>query len=466
MKIHDTKINDKDHPSRPNRRGGKCTILSVMNHIFNPKFRTYRYIIAILVSIIQGIFVLCIDYPVGLQTVIIQVMQIDIKQYNLIFSAYTWFDIGMSIAGSIMVDTFLGRRIGLILFTVVLLIGQLFISSGAYINNYPIMLIGRAILGSATGTTYSIMYNYQVAWFRGKEITFVTSISRSADRLMATLALTAPLLAYDSFNFIRSPIYRHAATQMIASCLCLFALGLSIIVALLDWYGASILKNDISDESLPEKTKMKLSDIKDFPLALWIIIFLCGLYYAVSIPSTANTPLFFISKYGYRVHEANLVNALSFSFIIIITPFIALLIDFIGYNLIWASIGVALSIMATMIHILAAGNVYFVPWLCSVLYSLAYSFYGTAMLVTIGYYVPENQTTTAYGISMSVLALLTTCSGYASGFIISYFGYLVVYIVYSAVWLINLILIGFLFLLEIIDGEKVLNLLGKSRIFD
>ena len=163
----------------------------------SPEFRLFRYLICILASIMNAMFVYSVDFPVGIEPIFIQVMELDHSQYNLIFSAYSWCDIVMSFLGSIFVSKCLGIRLGLIVFTIISTIGQLMVSFGAYVDSFYVVLFGRIVIGCGIGTKTSIVCSYFVKWFHGKEITFIMSINRCCSRLAATMALFSPMLIYN-----------------------------------------------------------------------------------------------------------------------------------------------------------------------------------------------------------------------------------------------------------------------------
>ncbi len=429
-------------------------------NIWSPEYHLYWYIVAILLSSAQGFMTYCLEFPVGLQSTMIQVMRMDNEQYNLLFSAYTWLDIVMSIVGSILVNKYFGIRLGLIFSVLIFTIGQLLICIGAFSNEFLLVLLGRAVLGVGMGTASSSGYSYQIRWFAGREITFILSIGRCFTRIMATLALFTPTLIYNSLAFIGYSHYQHGATQAFATILCFFCLFLSIAIALLDRQGTKRLQK--GKDNLEHTEFYLVRDIKSFPLSFWLVTIICGMFYGVSFQSTANAPLFFVSKYNLAVTNANLANSFSYGFIVFTTPFIALLIDWLGYNFIWAFAGILLAIVSKGIYIMSDSTAY-IPYCSAIVNSFAITLFGTSIWVVISFLVKPHQTTTAFGIQMSILSLSVSLTGVISGLILNTTGYIILYLYY--VWVLTIVglLIAFVSVLELVDGKRLINVSGKLR---
>ena len=424
----------------------------------SPEFRPYRYLICVLVFIIDAMSVYSLEFPVGIEPVFIRVMELDHSQYNLIFSAYSWCDIVMSFLGSIFVSKCLGIRLGLVVFTIISTIGQLMVSFGAYVDSFYVVLFGRIVIGCGVGTRISIASSYFVKWFHGKEITFIMAMNRCFCRLAATMALFSPMLIYNLFDFLSQSHVRLGTTFMMSSFLCICGVGLSIVVAFLDKYGSGKI-----NERYESKKDFNLSAIIHLPLNFWIIIILIGIYYSIAYVSTANAPLFFINKYQYSIMSANLANSLSYTSVILMTPFIGLCIDYTGYNLLWGLVGITLSVMLNLLYIITDDVHTFVPFVTAILFSLSYSFFGTAMLVCVSFFVETHHVTMAYGLALSFEAFSTAIVGVLSGIILDTFGYLFLYLFHLILLFIISYLMIYVSVIEVVLGNRILNVTGKSR---
>ena len=431
---------------------------SFLSWICDPNCRPYRYAISILLSLIQGMLSYITDMPGGIQTTLMRVMTLDNSQYNMIFSAYTWADIVMSVVGAVTVNKYFGVRLGLILFLTVVLLGQLLYAIGGFLNSFWFSLIGRVVIGAGMGTSVSILNSFQILWFEGKEITFVLSLPRAMCRIMATLSLFTPQLIYDALKtIIPSPFNRLGTTHMVGVLCSVLAIMLAFGVVLLDVHGAKV----IGRKPL-QKKKMSILHVLNFPASFWIVALVICLYYSVIITFTANGRLFFVSKYELSSVLANLANSLSYASIVIITPFVALAIDFIGYNLIWGNIGIWMAIISNVLFI-GFGNDKFIPFLASTVISASFTFFASAVWVIPGFIVNKYQVTTAYGVLMSVYALLIAVIGVVTGVVIDRFGYLVLIIAYNiALFSVSLVFVS-LSASELHMDRKIINISGKKR---
>ena len=435
-----------------------CTVFTFKR---GQELTTCLYIvIALLVSTIQGLVIYCVQFPIGLESIMIKVMNIDFSEYNVMFSAYTWCDIVMSIVGSVLVNKYFGIRFGLILFTAIFMLGQVFVSIGAYYNTFLVVLIGRIVLGLGRGTAASAGYSYKVKEYTGKNLSFLLSIGRCFTRIMSTLALFTPTTMYDSLQSIPSPVHRHGTVQMVATFACFCCFALSIIIAVLD-----TLRVNGQNQTVEPDDHSNISDIRNFPISFWIVVVFCALYHAVTFPATVNAPLFFIRKYRYSLLDANLANSISYTGTIVITPLIALSIDYFGYNLIFALLGVIFALISNILYMISDGECYLVPIIAAVINSLAFAFFGSAALwVMIGYLAPANQMTTACGIQMACFAIFTSLTSFVSGIILDNYGFLLLYVFYFILLLITINLIAFLIVFELLEPEnRILNVTGKTR---
>ena len=433
-------------------------VKSFLSWICDPNCRPYRYAIAILLALIQGMLSYITDMPGGIQTTLIRVMTLDNSHYDMIFSAYSWADIVMSVVGAVTVNKYFGVRLGLILFLTVVLLGQLLYAIGGFLNSFWFSLIGRVIIGAGMGTSVSVLVSFQILWFEGKEITFIISLSRSMCRIMATISLFTPQVTYDALKTIIPSLFNRLGTTHMVGVLCsvlaiIFASG----VVLLDVHGAKVI-----GRKPPRKKKMNFLHVLSFPASFWIVALLCSLYYSVIVSFTANGPLFFVSKYELSSVLANLANSLSYASIAAVTPFLALAIDFIGYNLIWGNIGIWMAIISNVLF-MGFGNDKFIPFLAATMLSFSFSFFGSAMWVIPGFIVNKYQITTAYGVVMSVYALVISVVGVVAGVIIDRFGYFVLGMFYIVLLFVMSLLTSALSVSELFADRRVINISGKRR---
>ena len=103
---------------------------------------------------------------------------------------------------------------------------------------------------------------------------------------------------------------------------------------------------------------------------------------------------------------AGIADSFCYFGIVLITPFFALIIERVGYNLMWGLLGICFAVSSNIVFIISrsTGTSTFVPYLDGILYSFAFTFFGCAMWATPGFVVPVYQLTTAYGMLSSLIA--------------------------------------------------------------
>ena len=430
-----------------------------LSYFLDPNYRPYRYLIGMLASMIDAFVFFCLYFPAGMQSTIINVMELDNTQYDLIFCAYSWPDIFMSILGTVIVDKYLGMRRGLCIFSCILLAGQTIICVGAYTNSFPILLCGRVVLGCSVGSLYSLTSAFIIVWFKGKEIVFAMSLARCIHRLSATFALFTPQFLYDALtDLIVSPYYRHGTTLMLGTLLCLCAVLCALSVAYLDKRGAKI----IGRKPIARKN-ISILNILTFSETFWILIVIMSVYYAAVDSLTANTPLYFMSKYGFSKTEAGITDSLSYLAVVLAAPFLAVAIERVGYNLMWGLVGISFAVFSNLIYIISTSTITFAPYLAVILYSFSFTFFGCAMYATPGYVVPEHQLTTAYGMLNSLHSSAVTLTNISAGLVIDNLGYLLLFFFFVIIFVVIGLLSILLSVMEVVSGNAELNVSGKTR---
>lgn len=142
-------------------------------------------------------------------------------------------------------------RIGLILFTVVLTIGQLVFTIGGYRNSYAIMMLGRFIFGLG-GESMTVAQSAIVSsWFAGKELSFAFGINLSVARIGSS---------------INGPVETHLSENvsvgfalLVGFFICVFSLLMAFLLVGIDYWAA---KKDGVSLTISEDEKFKCKDLK------------------------------------------------------------------------------------------------------------------------------------------------------------------------------------------------------------
>jgi len=140
----------------------------------------------------------CYDNPAPLKTYLLDPpYDLSDFQWSALYSIYSFPNMILPLFGGIFVDK-IGIRTGLIMFTVILTIGQGVFTIGGYKDSYLIMMIGRFIFGLG-GESMTVCQSAIVAsWFQGKELSFAFGINLSIARIGSSI--NGPVESYLAGN--------------------------------------------------------------------------------------------------------------------------------------------------------------------------------------------------------------------------------------------------------------------------
>ena len=174
----------------------------------------------------------------------------------------------------------IGLRLGIMVFTGILTLGQGVFAIGGYKRSLGIMLAGRVIFGLG-GESMSVAQSAIVSkWFKGKELAMALGLNLSISRLGSVInGIVIPEIYNDSHTS------RLGIALLVGFFVCIFSLACAILLVLLDKRADVIDKSDpSSNKVLSEDDKFRWSDIKTFKLSFWIICVSCVLVYMAIFP--------------------------------------------------------------------------------------------------------------------------------------------------------------------------------------
>ena len=85
----------------------------------------------------------CLDNPAALESNILRDLQITETEYMGFYSFSQWPSAIMCLISGFLIDRILGVRLGIGLFSWVVSIGQVLFATGAFVNKYWLMCLGR-----------------------------------------------------------------------------------------------------------------------------------------------------------------------------------------------------------------------------------------------------------------------------------------------------------------------------------
>ena len=171
-------------------------------------------------------------------------------------------------------------RLGLILFTVVLTLGQAVFTVGGYKNSYLIMMLGRFIFGLG-GESMTVAQSAIVSsWFQGKELSFAFGINLSVARIGSSINGPVETALGNNVGL--------GFALLVGFFICCFSLFMAFLLVGIDYWAA---KKDNVQIVISDDEKFKFSDLKKFNgLPYWLVTGSCVIIYMVIFPYVQYSP--------------------------------------------------------------------------------------------------------------------------------------------------------------------------------
>lgn len=422
---------------------------------FSPKRAPYRIIGLALMCLLGFGSYFCFDNPGALQDNFRTDLNMSTSKFVLLYSIYSWPNVILCFIGGFLLDSVFGIRLGTIIYMGLTLIGQIIFATGAMINAFWLMMLGRFVFGIGAESLAVAQNSYAVLWFKGKELNMVFGLQLSFARVGSTV------------NFlVMEPIYNYVSQYyngpqcigivlFIAAYTCVGSMICAVILGLMDKRAERLLRRGEGQEAEP----VSLMDVKDFKPIFWLIALICIAYYVTIFPFIALGKVFFERKYEYEPSSANTVNSLVYSISAIASPIMGYMVDKTGKNVTWVFISILLTMVA---HGLLAFT-YADPYVCMILMGLAYSMLASSLWPLIALVTPEYQLGTAYGIAQAVQNLGLAIVAILAGLIVDHGGYFMLEMFFLGWLWISLITAAAIWLSDIATSGGYLNMTPGQR---
>ena len=125
-------------------------------------------------------------------------MNVTTAEFTSLYSCYSWPNVILPVVGGFLIDSVFGLRLGTIIFSVFILLGQLLLSLGAHCKSLVLMDVARFCFGiggeslnmalnTCRFTVYSVKLHLRclmtviadtVSWFKDKELNMVRVVGR------------------------------------------------------------------------------------------------------------------------------------------------------------------------------------------------------------------------------------------------------------------------------------------------
>uniref|UniRef100_A0A8C3V5I3 Lysosomal dipeptide transporter MFSD1 n=1 Tax=Catharus ustulatus TaxID=91951 RepID=A0A8C3V5I3_CATUS len=409
----------------------------------DPRRLPHRLLVLALMCFLGFGSYFCYDNPAALQTQVQRDMKVNTAQFMALYAWYSWPNVVLCFFGGFLIDRVFGIRLGTIIFSIFVCVGQVVFALGALFNTFWLMEVGRFIFGIG-GESLAVAQNtYAVSWFKGKELNLVFGLQLSMARIGSTVNMNIMGWIYSRVQHLLGSAGPSTLglALLIGGVTCLFSLSCALVLAYLDRRAEKLL----CKEQGKTGEVIKLTDVKDFSLSLWLIFVICVCYYAAVFP--------FIGLALCTSSHPIIVYIISAP----MSPVFGLLVDKVGKNIIW----VLCAVLSTLgSHILLAFT-FWNPWIAMSLLGVAYSLLACALWPMVAFVVPEHQLGTAYGFMQSIQNLGLAVIAIAAGMILDTRGYLFLELFFSACVCLSLIAVVMLYFVNHLSGESLQLLLPQ-----
>lgn len=104
----------------------------------------------------------CFDNPGALQDDFKVDLQMSTSKFVLLYSIYSWPNVILCFIGGFLLDSVFGIRLGTIIYMGLTLIGQIIFATGAMVNEFWVMMVGRFVFGYVFLYKLGIFYDYGI----------------------------------------------------------------------------------------------------------------------------------------------------------------------------------------------------------------------------------------------------------------------------------------------------------------
>uniref|UniRef100_A0A8C9ZPZ1 Lysosomal dipeptide transporter MFSD1 n=1 Tax=Sander lucioperca TaxID=283035 RepID=A0A8C9ZPZ1_SANLU len=421
--------------------------------ICDPSHILHRVIVLIFMCFLGFGSYFCYDNPAALQTQVIQDLSLNTKEFMQLYAWYSWPNVVLCFFGGFLLDRVFGIRLGTIIFSLFVCVGQVIFATGALVNHFWLMEVGRFVFGIG-GESLAVAQNtYAVNWFKGKELNLVFGLQLSMARLVMTqnmeiihynLNLPFPYFLFCLLHMYLFTYVFDFFFLSLAAVTCLFSLICALKI--------------LHKEQGKTGEVIKLTDVKDFPFPLWLIFIICVAYYVAVFPFIGLGQVFFIEKFNFSPAEARAVNSIVYIISAPASPLLGFVVDRTGRNVVWVMIAVVATLAAHMMLAFTFWN----PWIAMSLLGVSYSLLACALWPMVAFVVPEHQLGTAYGFMQSIQNLGLALVAMAAGAILDTRGYLFLEMFFCICLCFALMAVVMLYFVNYLRGGE-LNLSAAAR---
>ncbi|MGD8780494.1 MAG: MFS transporter [Ignavibacteria bacterium] len=339
----------------------------------------YRYLVLIVVSLAMFGNYYVYDSIAPVADLLKSGLGFSDENIGQMYSVYSIAAIIVLIFGGILIDKW-GTKKSIFLF------GTLCTVAGfltAVSSEITVMLAGRVLLGIGSEPLIVGITTAIAKWFKSKELAFAMGINLFVARLGSVGADNSPSFAPGLYSGWQEPLYLAAF------------IGLMCTASAVTYYfleQRAEKKYDLG--AAGETDKFVLSDIYKFSTSFWFIVLLCVTFYSAIFPFRSFAIKFFMEAHGVSRETAGFLNSILPLSAMIATPFVGLLVDFIGKRALLMMFG-SLLLLPVYLMMTYTGVNLIVP---IIMMGISFSLIPAVMWPSVAIIVEENRLGTGYSV--------------------------------------------------------------------
>ncbi|CAD8147015.1 unnamed protein product [Paramecium octaurelia] len=382
----------------------------------------------------------CFDNPMALQSEIKDKYGVDQFKFNLLYTVYSLPNIILPFFGGVLIDK-IGARTAILLFSSIIMIGQLVCVWGASNLSYWTLITGRVIFGMGSESLNVSQNSIMAIWFKDQEMSLAIGLCISIPKIGNALnSLLSPQI-YSKYQSLAAPMIVGVGT-LIFSFIC----GIALIY--MDYKSeqrekqnqmllnkndenhrsqselSASVKQSIKDDDCdspdlgrspeifatpqrqeePEEHEVKeeinFKDIAKLSGTFWILIIICMLTEALFVPFLDNGNELLQERFGMTAEQAGLFLIIPYLVASGSTPFIGNMADKFGRR---SLLIIVTSFIFLITHILfifrMCTSACFLITLPLTILGLCFGFYASVVIPSVPFVVKSNLVGTAFGLT-------------------------------------------------------------------
>ncbi|KYQ99837.1 major facilitator superfamily domain-containing protein 1 [Tieghemostelium lacteum] len=362
-------------------------IVPMSEHLFK-----YLGLVIICLTTLGGYYTFDIPGAFG-SKVISEWYHVNEVSYGVLYSVYSFPNIVLVVIGGYLVDSYLGIRLGLLIFAGLVTIGEIIFAISANARSFWLAILGRIIYGVGGETLYIISFSYVSVWFFGRNdfaLAFATvnTIGRLAGAV--DLNITTKIADHTSIPF----------SIWFGASLCILSFISCLVMVYLETLRMKKEK-PLSDtqEGIKEtanQKKFKLSDLKTFPKQFWIIVLLTNCYVIPVFGFITIGTDFFKTQFPHS--NASILISIPY-YVACAAPLMGALVDRFGRNLYFLLLSSVLVVFAFLFLIFTP----ITPYISMIFLGISIAAVYSASFTLINPLVPEYCISVCFALNSSLM---------------------------------------------------------------